>query len=135
MNSIGKESCSVVDEPRFLLDTNILIYIAAGASEELRRRVEQCTPGMAVTSTLCVAEALFGMDEEDALAEVLQVFEALPFDLEAARVFPTIPFRRGRLDRLIAAQALSRDLTIVTNNERDFADVPGLRIENWTLLA
>src|SRR3546814_8428407 len=65
-------------------------------SEELRRRVEQCTPGMAVTSTLCVAAALFGMDEEDALAEVLQVFEALQFDLEAARVFPTIPFRRGR---------------------------------------
>src|SRR3546814_2857430 len=62
----------------------------------------------------CSALTLFGMDEEDALAEVLQVFEALPFDLEAARVFPTIPFRRGRLDRLIAAQALSRDLTIVT---------------------
>src|SRR3546814_11400892 len=74
---------------------------------------------MAVTSTLCVAEALFGMDEEDALAEVLQVFEALPFDLEAARVFPTIPFRRGRLDRLIAAQALSRDQTIVTNRSEE----------------
>src|SRR3546814_18683869 len=88
---------------------------------------------MAVTSTLCVAEALFGMDEEDALAEVLQVFEALPFDLEAARVFPTIPFRRGRLDRLIAAQALSRDLTIVTTNARDFAELHGLRIENLTL--
>src|SRR3546814_15643830 len=96
-------------------------------SEELRRRVEQCTPGMAVTSTLCVAEALFGMDEEDALAEVLQDFEALPFDLEASRVFPTIPFRRGRLDRLIAAQALYCALTIVTNTGRDFADVPGGR--------
>ncbi len=56
----------------------------------------------------------------------------LPFDAEAAEYFATIPFKRGKFDRLIAAQALSRDLAIVTNNERDFADVPGLKVENWT---
>jgi len=122
-----------VDEPRFLLDTNILIYIATGESEPLRERMEQCLPGSVVTSTLCVAEALFGGAGEAQLGSVIRAFEALPFDLEAARKFPSIPFRRGRLDRLIAAQALSRDLTVVTNNERDFADVPGLRIENWTI--
>ncbi|HEU4961101.1 MAG TPA: type II toxin-antitoxin system VapC family toxin [Sphingomonas sp.] len=122
-----------MDDARFLLDTNILIYIAAGASPELRDRVEECAPGSIVTSTLCVAEALFGIGEDDALEEVLGLFEAVPFDLAAARLFPTIPFRRGRLDRLIAAQALSRGMTIVTNNERDFADVPDLRIENWTI--
>ena len=122
-----------MDDAHFLLDTNILIYIAAGASPELRNRVEQCAPGSIVTSTLCVAEALFGIGEDDALEEVLRLFEAVPFDLAAARLFPTIPFRRGRFDRLIAAQALSRDLTIVTNEERDFADVEGLKVENWTL--
>jgi tRNA(fMet)-specific endonuclease VapC len=122
-----------VDEPRFLLDTNILIYIAAGESEPLRERIEQCLPGSVVTSTLCVAEALFGGANEAQLGAVIRAFEALPFDLEAARTFPSIPFHRGRLDRLIAAQALSRDLTVVTNNERDFADIDRLRVENWTL--
>jgi tRNA(fMet)-specific endonuclease VapC len=122
-----------VDEPRFLLDTNILIYIAAGASAPLRERMEQCLPGSVVTSTLCVAEALFGIDDGGQLSSVINAFEPLPFDIEAARMFPLIPFHRGRLDRLIAAQALSRDLTIVTNNERDFADVPDLRVENWTV--
>lgn len=122
-----------MDEPRFLLDTNILIYIAAGESEPLRERMEQCRPGSVVTSTLCVAEALFGGANEEQLGSVIRAFEALPFDLVAARTSPSIPFHRGRLDRLVAAQALARDLTVVTNNERDFADVPGLRVENWTL--
>jgi tRNA(fMet)-specific endonuclease VapC len=43
-----------------------------------------------------------------------------------------LPFRRASYDRLIAAHALSLDLTLITNNEGDFADVPGLRVENWT---
>lgn len=120
-------------EPRFLLDTNILIYIAAGDTQPLRVRMEQCVPGSVVTSTLCVAEALFGIGDAVQLRAVIDTFEAVPFDLDAARTFPSIPFHRGRLDRLIAAQALSRDLTIITNNERDFADVPGLRVENWTM--
>jgi tRNA(fMet)-specific endonuclease VapC len=122
-----------VIEPRFLLDTNILIYIAAGDTQPLRVRMEQCVPGSVVTSTLCVAEALFGIGDAVQLRAVIDTFEAVPFDLDAARTFPSIPFHRGRLDRLIAAQALSRDLTIITNNERDFADVPGLRVENWTV--
>jgi tRNA(fMet)-specific endonuclease VapC len=122
-----------VIEPRFLLDTNILIYIAAGDTQPLRVRMEQCVPGSVVTSTLCVAEALFGIGDAVQLRAVIDTFEAVPFDLDAARTFPSIPFHRGRLDRLIAAQALSRDLTIITNNERDFADVPGLRVENWTM--
>ncbi|MGN6279149.1 MAG: type II toxin-antitoxin system VapC family toxin [Sphingomonas sp.] len=122
-----------MDEPRFLLDTNILIYVAAGASAPLRERMERCLPGSVVTSTLCVAEALFGIDDEAQLSAVIEAFEPLPFDIAAARTFPSVPFHRGRLDRLIAAQALSRDLTIVTSNERDFADVPGLRVENWTV--
>ena len=44
-----------------------------------------------------------------------------------------MPFKRARFDRLVAAHALSLDLGIVTNNIVDFADVPGLRVENWTL--
>ena len=45
-----------------------------------------------------------------------------------------LPFKRARFDRLLAAHALSLGVTIITNNESDFADVPGLTVENWTLL-
>ena len=41
-------------------------------------------------------------------------------------------FRRGKLDRLIAAHALALDATLVTSNERDYADVPDLKLEDWT---
>jgi tRNA(fMet)-specific endonuclease VapC len=125
-----------VADPAFLLDTNILVYLLSGLSPRLRERVEQCEPGSLVTSTLCVAEAVYGLRGDRRIELVvdrlLSVIIPLPFDLAAAARFPDIPFRRGRLDRFIAAHALSLDLAIVTNNERDFSDVPGLRIENWT---
>ena len=57
----------------------------------------------------------------------------LPFEEVAAEAYQLVPFRRGRFDRLIAAHALALGLTVVTNNEEDFADIPGLAIENWTL--
>ena len=46
---------------------------------------------------------------------------------------PKLPFKRARFDRLLAAHALSLGVTIITNNEADFADVPELAVENWTL--
>jgi tRNA(fMet)-specific endonuclease VapC len=125
-----------VADPQFLLDTNILVYLIGGKSDLLRARVEGCAPGMLVTSTLCVAEAAYGLRGDPrvdpALARILSVVAPRPFDLEAAFRFGAIPFHRGRVDRFIAAQALALGLVVVTNNERDFADVPGLKIENWT---
>lgn len=121
--------------PRFLLDTNILVYLIAGERDLLRDRVEEHEPGAIVTSTLCVAEALYGIvdaAQKIALDRLLTVIEPLPFGMPEARRFPDVPFRRGKLDRFIAAHALATGLTIVTNNETDFADMPGLRIENWT---
>ena len=121
--------------PRFLLDTNILVYLIAGASPYLRGKVEEHPPGSIVTSTLCVAEAMFGIaanGQSASLEALLAVIDPIPFDLVAARRFPDVPFRRGKLDRFIAAHALALDLTLVTNNERDFADIPGLVVENWT---
>ena len=55
------ESGSGVADPAYLLDTNLLIYLLADQSAILRRRVEQCEPGSLVTSTLCVAEAAYGL--------------------------------------------------------------------------
>lgn len=58
----------------------------------------------------------------------------LPFDAAAASCYQRVPFHGGEFDRLIAAHALAPGLTPVTNDEADFADIPGLKVENWTLL-
>ena len=44
-----------------------------------------------------------------------------------------LPFKRGSFDRLIGAHALSLGLTLITANQRHFADMPGLKVENWTI--
>ena len=124
-------------EPRFLLDSNICIYLLEGKSDATRDRLQRCVPGEVVTSAVVLAEIVRGIDPEDrsALAAASRFFTliaALPFDRAAAEYYAKIPFRRGRFDRLIAAHALALGLTVVTANEADFADVPGLRVENWT---
>lgn len=65
------------------------------------------------------------------LSAFVELVPILPFDDRAAVAYASLPFRRARFDRLIAAHALSLGLTLVTNNEADFADIPGLRVENW----
>ena len=57
----------------------------------------------------------------------------IPFDEAASREYAKLPFKRARFDRLLAAHALSIGAIVVTNNEADFADVPGLVVENWTV--
>ena len=127
-------------EPRFLFDSNIMIYLIAGSSTRLRARVEALMPGEAATSAICLAEMLYGLVDAPprvlaTLDKLLATIPSLPFDRDAARAFPSVPFRRGRSDRLIAAHALALNVTLVTNNPRDFADVLGLTVENWTLPA
>lgn len=61
----------------------------------------------------------------------------MPFDAPAARIYGVIRAavrdrKRDALDRLIAAHAISAELTLVTNNLADFQGYPGLRLENWT---
>ncbi|MCD2323892.1 type II toxin-antitoxin system VapC family toxin [Sphingomonas sp. IC-56] len=123
-------------EPRYLLDTNICIYILADSGPAVRRLANELE-GSVVTSSIAFAEIELGLRNADASARAAAdaLFAAvgvLPFDQAAARAYAALPFRRGRFDRLIAAHALSAGLTLVTNNEADFADVPGLQIENWT---
>lgn len=124
-------------KPRFLLDTNICIYLLDGSSDEARARVELCKPGEVVTSAVAYAEVIRGISDQtggpqgraEAFFEVVTV---LPFDSVAARCYRKIAFKRGTFDRLIAAHALALDLTFVTNNERDFANIERLVVENWT---
>ncbi len=131
------ESCSSVTEPRFLLDANSCIYLIEKLSEPLRRNAERVEPGALVTSAICYAEVAVGTDWSNRVAASLvddffQAVAILPFDAPAARHYGDLPFRRHRLDRLIAAHALSLDLTLITANLSDFADIDGLRVEDWT---
>lgn len=126
-------------EVRYLLDSNICIYVLEGSEGHapLRLALESLTPGAAVTSAITYAEVLRGRrtpvsDDPEKTARFFATFPVIPFDEAAARRFADVPFRRGKFDHLIAAHALSLDLTLVTANERDFADMPGLRVENWT---
>jgi tRNA(fMet)-specific endonuclease VapC len=121
----------------YLLDTNSCIYLLARARPALEARVSACEPGSVGLSAIVCAELMRGFsDAEESKMSLLQRFLALfpmaPFDQVAAAAYARAPFRRGKLDRLIAAHALALGATLITNNERDFADVPGLEVENWT---
>lgn len=126
-----------MNDPAFLLDTDICIYIVGAVSERLRTRLGEQDEGALAVSAITLAELEIGLRDRPDQRNRLEIFLAevpvLPFDRSAAQTYGAIPHRRGRHDRLIAAHALSLGLTLVTNNERDFADVPGLRVENWTL--
>lgn len=125
-----------MDEPRFLLDSDICIYALLGRSEVLRRRLGEQPEGMVAVSAVSLAEVGVGygaaIDDADELKALLAEVEVLPFDESAARAYAALPFRRGSFDRLIAAHAIATGRTLVTNNEADFSDVPQLRVENWT---
>jgi tRNA(fMet)-specific endonuclease VapC len=70
---------------------------------------------------------------EEVLEAFVQAIPLQPFDDAAAHQYARLPFKRARFDRLLAAHALSIGAIIITNNEPDFADVPGLKVENWTV--
>jgi tRNA(fMet)-specific endonuclease VapC len=123
---------------KYLLDSNVIIALAMNRIEGVVRRAAECDEGDMVTSAIAIAEVAFGSHRGDPPAtEQLQAFveevPVLDFDYKAALAYATLPFRRASYDRLIAAHALSHDLIVVTDNERHFADVPGLKVENWTV--
>lgn len=124
-------------EVKFLLDANIVIAASLGIGSALRERMAACAEGDLVTSAIAYAEVIYGsaqgkppaLDRLRALTEEVPVLE---FDRTAAAAYSTLRFKRASFDRLIAAHALALGATLVTDNEGDFADVPGLRVENWT---
>jgi tRNA(fMet)-specific endonuclease VapC len=125
-----------VTDARFLLDSNICIYVLRDSGSVAAKQLGECRPGTVVTSAIAFAEVIRGLPgTPDALEKAERFFDLVPplsFDAEAARAYAEIPFKRAAFDRLIAAHALSAGLTLVTNNERDFGKVRGLKIENWT---
>ena len=129
---------------RYLLDTNILIDIAKGRSAAASR-LTGLRPGDAAMSIVTLLELVYGAQKSQRPKENLSRIEqlenlipALPLDKETALHYGRVRARLeqkgspiGALDMLIAAHALALDLTLVTNNTREFARVEGLRLENW----
>jgi len=125
-----------VVEPAYLLDANICIYLLEGKSELAAARVSACPVGQLVTSAVVYAEVMIGARRLDRVDPALAFFAqvpVLPFDAAAGDAYSHLPFRRGSYDRLIAAHAMALGLTVVTSNNADFANVPGLQVENWTV--
>ena len=123
---------------KYLLDSNIIVYLTMNSNERVVRRAADCDEGDLVTSAVAYAEVAYGsLNAQPPAIEQLQAFvqevPVLDFDYKAALAYATLPFKRGSFDRLIAAHALSHDLTVVTHNVKHFADVPGLKVENWTI--
>jgi len=122
---------------KYLLDSNAIIALTMNTNAGVVARAAQCDEGDIVTSAIAFAEVVYGSQNAkpppvEQLRSFVEEVPVLGFDYKAALVYGTLPFRRASYDRLIAAHALSHDLIVVTDNERDFADVSGLRVENWT---
>lgn len=123
--------------PQYLLDTNCCIYLLSRTRPVLEAKVGKCPSGSVGISAIVGAELILGFAEANTklkamLDRFLLEFPVQPYDEKAARAYARVPFRRGKLDRLVAAHALSLDATLITNNVRDFADVPDLKLQNWT---
>lgn len=122
---------------KYFLDANSVIQLLTNAHPVLTARVADTEAGAIVLSSIAFAEVALGSGiGRPPPIEILDRFvEEIPvvdFDEAAARVYASLPFKRGGYDRLIAAHALSLGLTVISRNVKDFADVPGLRVENWT---
>ncbi|WP_321797219.1 type II toxin-antitoxin system VapC family toxin [Caballeronia sp. J97] len=129
--------------PRYLLDTNICIYLMKHQPEPVARRFAQCYVGDVVMSSITYAELQFGVAmsanparERTHLASLVELIEVAPFGEDAAAAYGPIRHasrqrNRGALDKLIAAHAVALGVPLVTNNVKDFENYPGLTVENW----
>ncbi len=126
-----------------MLDTNICIYLMKNQPEQVARRFAACRVGDVVMSAITYAELRYGVSvasdparEGGNLNGLVELIPVLPFDRAAGEAYGPVRMatrerKADHLDKLIAAHAVAADVVLVTNNVRDFAAYPGLRIENW----
>jgi tRNA(fMet)-specific endonuclease VapC len=133
--------------PRYMLDTDTCSYIMRRSHDALLNRLAKVPVSDVCISVITRSELLFGVEvspkrkqDEAALAAFLRYVEVLDFPDEASSHYGKIRAdlkARGSMiganDLFIAAHARSLDLTLVTNNTREFKRVRGLSIENWTI--
>lgn len=128
-----------------MLDTNICIYTIKQKPVEVLDKFKTEIPNGLCISAVTLAELKHGVEKsikpernELALAQLLSALTVIPFDDLAAIEYGKIcaylqkkgtPI--GTMDMLIAATAISADMTLVTNNTREFERIPNLSLENW----
>lgn len=130
---------------RYFLDANVVIALLNDAASQLARRARQKKPGDIAISAIVAQELFYGAfksrraRQNVALIDALQ-FAVLEFDREDARragevraLLAAKGMPIGPYDLLIAGQAIARAMILVTHNTREFARVPGLRIEDWSI--
>ncbi len=130
---------------RYLLDTNICIYINKRKSPQVYKRLENINLNEIGISSITHYEMMFGVlkSQQQTLAlqeleRLCSVFPPIAFDTKAANHASTIRFMLQKQstpirpnDVLIAGQALSLDAVLVTNNIREFSRIQNLKLENW----
>lgn len=130
--------------PKYMLDTNICIYLMKQQPPEVAARFAQCYVGEVVISAITLAELEFGiacsgdgkLQNRQGLDLLLEDIHVAAFDAKSAAAYGPIRFstkdkKRDALDKLIAAHAVAMGVVLVTNNESDFLSYPDLKIENW----
>jgi len=131
---------------RYMLDTDICIYIAKRRPPEIRTRFERLKPGQMVMSVITYGELYYGASKSNqraqALAELDTAIRDIPVEdltrtvSEAYGIIRAALEKQGRVignnDLWIAAHAMSQGFVLATNNDREFLRVPGLLVENWT---
>lgn len=130
--------------PRYLLDTNICIYIAKDKPPEVLLRFETLAEGDLAMSVITYGELLYGAERSASAAQALATVDqltvaipVLPLDSEVAAHYGSIRANLaagtpiGNNDLWIAAHARAARLTVETNDESEFRSVPGLKVENW----
>jgi tRNA(fMet)-specific endonuclease VapC len=130
---------------RYLLDTNICIYIIRKQPLQVLQKIQTFHPSEIGISSITLSELEYGIEKSAfqqknrlALMQFLCPFNIVPYEDTASRIYGKIravlesqgnPI--GAMDLLIAAQAIALDIVLITNNEKEFRKVPDLKIENW----
>jgi tRNA(fMet)-specific endonuclease VapC len=129
---------------RFLLDTNIVSDLVRNPRGKIADRISEVGEDEVCTSIVVAAELRYGATKKNSarltsqLEAVLGAIEVLTLEAPVDAVYGVIRAGLERIgqpiganDLLIAAHALALDLTVVTDNEREFSRIDGLRVENW----
>ncbi|MBL8513314.1 MAG: type II toxin-antitoxin system VapC family toxin [Betaproteobacteria bacterium] len=129
---------------KYLLDTDICIYLINARPASVLNKFRRHSVGDLGISSVTASELAYGVAKSAsarnraALEDFLLTLPTLEYDLDAAMAYGQIRAALeakgtliGPLDLLIAAHALSRQMVLVTNNEKEFRRVPKLKVENW----
>lgn len=131
---------------KYLLDTNTCIYALKNTFANIRKNFDLHEDDEIYISTFSIAELLASIEKEKLgkahtkiIKEFISKFEVIDFDIDTTMIYSKIRAdlekngcKIDNMDILIASCAVKNKLILITNNEKEFKQVPNLKIENWT---